>query len=537
MSWNTTVIIIAENIKNYKEAEDFGKQLFENDSKRFNVEVFYIIEKESTYSAFYSYTRKKHLPQWVIDAYSKKHPSLNFTLIGSTLEFICGPAGIIRIHEGEIVDSYGIAPEDSIRKEMLKDIAINKEMIFQWYSWNGSEMQLRNKQLNQTPLGNCQGKYVEKLIYIEEDIVKKEVKNHEKYIGQWQKQQSLERFPDYDTYTKSLESNPLSQQLLCEENMIAYILHNAIVKEIENEVLKNIPDAFTAQVNPYVTYARIAQKRTFETYNFNDVFQNMGKLDDILRKEKDAIIYWGTFILKQEKYPKIFKGIAILWYVSLYLRTKSISYKIKHIERECFEHGHTSALPRHLLDILPEPFQPLQEYKIFGKDILAVGHHKEASENERPFHFLDSKEDLDIFEQEFREFIPEQFILLGYYYGGDPFILLNKITSEIHSIQISDFVDTDLLNRKLNVSERNFHSFVKALRIQTVSCLINPKKLSQSVIIEIRDDQLYCDYKYVYKGVDLKEKYISICREHLDNGLEMHYAPKWLYDELSMNKE
>jgi|GEM_PF-6178818 len=537
MSWNTTVIIIVENIKSYKEAQDFGRHIFENDSKRFDSEVFYIIKEKSTYSVFYFYTRKKHLPLRVIDSYSKEHPSLNFTLIGSTLEYICGPAGIIRVHGGEIVDSYGISPEDSIRKEMLKDTAANKVMIFQWYSWNGSEMQLRNKQMNQIPLGNCQRKYVEKLIYIEEDIVKKEVKNHEKYNEQWQKQESFERFPTYGAYIKSLESNPLSQQLLSEENMIAYIKHSPIVKELENEVSKTLPDAFTAEVNPYVTYARISHVRTFAGYNLNDVFQSIGNLDHILRKEKERIIYWGTTILKQEKYPKIYKGLAILWYASLYLKAKSTSYKIKQLENECSGYGHASDLQDHYLDIFSEQFPHIHEYKVFGEDLLAVGHHKEDSENERPFHFVDSKKDLDIFEQEFREFIPEQFILLGYYFGGDPFTLLNKITNEIHNIQVSDFIDTDLLSRKLNVPDRNFHSFVKALRMQTVSCMMNPKKLSQSVVIEIRDDQLYCNYEYVYKGVDLKGKYISICREYLGNGLEMHYAPKWVYDKLEMDKE
>ena len=537
MSWNTTVIIIAENIKSYKEAQKIGKDFFENDSKRFNAEVFYIIEKESTYSVFYYYLRKKHLPQWIINSYSKKHPSINFSLIGSTLEFICGPTGIIRIHEGEIIDSYGISPEDTIRKEMIKDIGTNKEMIFQWYRWNGSEMQLRNNQLHQNPLGNCQGKYVEKFIYIEENIVEAEIDKQQKNIGIWNKQENFERFPNYESYIKSLESNPLSQQLLSEENMSAYIKYSPIVKELENEVSKNIPDAFTAEVNPYVTYARISHERTFAAYNLNDVFQNIGKLDHILRKEKERIIYWGTTILKQEKYPKIYKGLAILWYASLYLKAKSTSYKIKQIENECSGYGHASDLQDHYLDIFSEQFPHIHEYKVFGEDLLAVGHHKEDSENERPFHFVDSKKDLDIFEQEFREFIPEQFILLGYYFGGDPFTLLNKITNEIHNIQVSDFIDTDLLSRKLNVPDRNFHSFVKALRMQTVSCMMNPKKLSQSVVIEIRDDQLYCNCKYVYRGVDLKGKYISICREYLGNGLEMHYAPKWVYDKLEMDKE
>lgn len=170
MGWDTEVIIIAEKIKSVESGKRIGRLIFEKDSKNYERELFCIIEEEKEISTFYAYERRKYLPYWVIEKISMETKDVKFTMLGSCPDFIGGPAGLMRIENGKIIDSYGIGrlKIKSIRKEIISHPKKFKKLIFDWFRIGGKEQKLRNFHLEKFPLNSCDDNFVDRLIPIED---------------------------------------------------------------------------------------------------------------------------------------------------------------------------------------------------------------------------------------------------------------------------------------------------------------------------------------------------------------------------------
>lgn len=166
MGWYTEIVIIVENIKSKRLAMKIGQSIFEKDSRLYEKETFYILKVNLGYSIYYTYERRKVIPYWVILLLSESYPDLPFTLLGSCPEFLCGPAGLIRIRNGKILDSYGFWYENSKRALLLEEPVKYREIIFNWFREGGQEQLSRNTMVDDFPLGWCNDNFSEKLVPI-----------------------------------------------------------------------------------------------------------------------------------------------------------------------------------------------------------------------------------------------------------------------------------------------------------------------------------------------------------------------------------
>lgn len=180
MGWDTKIIIIAESIELKEEALKIGKEIFESDSKSYGKEAFYLIETSPNFAIYFTYERRKYAPYWIIQEISKKFPNVLFTVLGSSLEFLCGPGGIIRIQNGTINDSYGIDSENSFRQEVLFSPIENRQNIYEWFKSNGKEEKLRSNHVKEFPIKWCDGNYSEKIIPVDEVKFKQQIENNRK---------------------------------------------------------------------------------------------------------------------------------------------------------------------------------------------------------------------------------------------------------------------------------------------------------------------------------------------------------------------
>lgn len=204
--------------------------------------------------------------------------------------------------------------------------------------------------------------------------------------------------------------------------------------------------------------------------------------------------------------------------------------QLKRIENICLPDGDNTSLSPEVVSSFPDQIQELFQCKVFGENILALPNTLDKNEHQRPFHFVNSNEKLKTFEQEFREAVPTHFHLIGYFHFGDPFILYNEESNTIHSFYVSDIVDLDFLAYKLKKPMLSYSDFLKSIQRHSVTCLMNSKKRSQFMMIEMRNDQLYCDHEYINVEKELKGQYLEICKEKLDDSFEIHYAPRWIWD-------
>ena len=202
-----------------------------------------------------------------------------------------------------------------------------------------------------------------------------------------------------------------------------------------------------------------------------------------------------------------------------------------YIENLLENQGLSSELSQEILADLPDKLIEIHKYKIFGSDLLAIPAELiikgDDEEYERPFSFIDLNEGIENFESEFRPEIPENFIPFGYLDGASEIVLYNKEKDSIHIFHVSDIVDKDWISYKLKNSKCSFDEFIKNIRPQTVTCLINPNDYSEAVLIEIRNEnKIYCDYEFRELKKEVWNDYIDICKSFINKGLEIHYAPK-----------
>lgn len=183
--------------------------------------------------------------------------------------------------------------------------------------------------------------------------------------------------------------------------------------------------------------------------------------------------------------------------------------------------------------LFPENFRQIYKYKIFGDNLLSIPANLiidgDDDEFEKPFSFLNTLEELNVFEKEFRSEISDHFIQIGHLYNCTELVLLNKIKNTVHVFHVSDIADKDWLNYKLENGICNLNEFVNSIRPQTVCCLINPKDYSEWDIFEIRNETELKTERELMEFKDKKtvnEEYIEQVKKSLEKGFDINYAPQ-----------
>jgi len=167
MGWGNYVIIIGEKIERKNSAKEIGKLIFEEDSKKYEKELFYIIHEKNYFSIFYAYERRKYLPYWILQEISANYPKIEFAMLGDCPQYLFGPGGLIRMHKGKIQDSYGIIPDRNLLRYLIISNPVKyKFQIYDWYRFEGKEKKLRQKFSSKYPLKWCDENYDERLIPI-----------------------------------------------------------------------------------------------------------------------------------------------------------------------------------------------------------------------------------------------------------------------------------------------------------------------------------------------------------------------------------
>lgn len=167
MGWDTQIIVIVENIQN--EEEKIALELYQSDAS-FIKGLFYAKFKlcnNMTKVLFFTYERRKYLPFWIIEDISLKYPDKYFTAIASSPDFILGPAGLIKVLNGKIIDSYGFW-ERELEATIFLENPI-PEVLYQWFAKDKFEEQFRELYLDKQPKQWITNSYVENLIEFTEE--------------------------------------------------------------------------------------------------------------------------------------------------------------------------------------------------------------------------------------------------------------------------------------------------------------------------------------------------------------------------------
>ncbi len=167
MGWDTQINILVENINN--EEVEISNDLYLTDAKTYwgNGVCYSKYRHQPTGEKilFFTYERRKYLPYWTIQEVSKKYAEQYFTVIGSSPDYICGPAGLVKILNGEIIDSYGFY-ERFRSVEQMRTILENpnSETIYQLFGKDKIEEKIRNLYTETNPKHWIDEKYYDNMI-------------------------------------------------------------------------------------------------------------------------------------------------------------------------------------------------------------------------------------------------------------------------------------------------------------------------------------------------------------------------------------
>lgn len=207
--------------------------------------------------------------------------------------------------------------------------------------------------------------------------------------------------------------------------------------------------------------------------------------------------------------------------------------KLEKLEQSLESFAEYSALKENSLSLFPENFRKLHAYKIFGNNLLAIPANLiiegDDDEFEKPFRFLSEEDELETFENEFREDVPDEFIQIGNLYEATEIVLLNKLRNTIHIFHVQDVCDADWMMYKLQKEISSLDEFVASLRPQTVTCLLNPSNDAQYEMFEIRNETELFDGTTTVKCSNSEtvwKKYFELLTNAISNGFEIHYAPQ-----------
>lgn len=162
MGWDTQVGILIEELSDEKEAI---LSLFFADPPLIYlpIQVFErFIEQQSV--LYLTYEGRKHPPVAWFDKISAIHSKPIFTLLGSHIDFLCGPAGLIKLKAGEILDSYAYFDRFTDYEDYY-----HPEYIYQWFGLPGPENHIRQNHLTQIPACNHDGDLISRLIELDDN--------------------------------------------------------------------------------------------------------------------------------------------------------------------------------------------------------------------------------------------------------------------------------------------------------------------------------------------------------------------------------
>jgi len=184
MGWDTQITIIAENTKD--RYTDIARLIYEEDAKEYTENsIFTKIcyqERDGNTILFFTFERRKYIPYWAIEEISAKYPDVSFTVLGSSPDFLAGPAGIVRISGGTIIDSYGFrGKRQAITDHDDATGYVHPDLLCNWFGKGKSEELIRQRYSTETPLGWCDGDYHTKDIIFTET----EMEQLEQLIVRW----------------------------------------------------------------------------------------------------------------------------------------------------------------------------------------------------------------------------------------------------------------------------------------------------------------------------------------------------------------
>jgi hypothetical protein len=166
MGWDTQIVIIVENITG--NVQEVASALYNADAKEYYSDgarfVKYRHSNDGTPVLCFTYERRKYLPYWAIQEVSQKYPEMYFTAVGSCPDFLAGPAGLVKIINGEIVDSYGFFHR---ARAILS--APRAEPLYRWFGKDGLEETFRALYPDNPRDMNVTDDYVSNLIEFSDD--------------------------------------------------------------------------------------------------------------------------------------------------------------------------------------------------------------------------------------------------------------------------------------------------------------------------------------------------------------------------------
>ena len=322
MGWDTQIIIIAENIESKESSKEIGKLIFEKDSKRYGNEHFYIIDQVNNNAIYYSYERRKYAPYWVIEEISKMYPTVTFTLLGSMLDFLCGPGGVFRIKDGRTLDSYGIYGENSKRHQIIDSPIESRFEIYNWFQQDGQELVLRMQFLQEYPLGSSNDNLIDKIIPIDGNITEYQIleKYPKEEKNKWTKQSKFELIMSIHEYQELINTG--DQIGITEQSFIAYIEYSNYIERIEERIM-NIVKGEIIQVNPLTLYLRTFATNHRDKELIQNEFKYLKDFDLKLEEYENEIVEWGLRNLKGE--VRLVKGFPITWMINVIKENKKAS--------------------------------------------------------------------------------------------------------------------------------------------------------------------------------------------------------------------
>lgn len=318
MGWDTEIVILAEGISAKEVALDVQKHIFDKDSKWCGKETCFVIKERSEFCLYYHYERRKYAPYSAVQEISKKFPEVQFTILGSMPDFLCGPGGIIRISDGVINDSYGVWPYESMRYSILNEPISQKEAIYEWYKNNGYEDQQRRLYHKQYPLDWCEGDFYKKLIPIDDNRLK-ELIEHESYETSgkdWEEQSKIKLIPDYEQYQEDLNNTPQDSLTIDDRSFMAFIEYNSNVREIESEFESLVP-CKVFNLNLLGLYRSTFGLNSSNRKFLLDKFQTVQDMEDLMVEKKSNIIEYGRKIMAENSKRHLNKGYSFIWLMQL----------------------------------------------------------------------------------------------------------------------------------------------------------------------------------------------------------------------------
>ena len=333
MGWETEVIIIAESIESKEIAHEIGHQLFLQDSKYYEKEDFYIFPHDSSYAFYYCYERRKYLPYWVILEISKNYSSTRFTLLGSMIEFLCGPCGLIRIQNGNIEDSYGIYGDSQLdHQRVLNSPVKHRKIIFDWFRKGGKEEEIRMKHLNEFPLGWCDDNFTDKIIPIDAKELIEKIENVPHKIPDWEKQERFKILPGPDEYLTELKTTTQTELEITERNFLSFIAYNPILARIENRMLEILNGESNDEEAVWLyrySFGDYSKEKEF----LKDELKTIQDIEDAMVENEDALILWTRKRSLKWKVKKFDKGFSFKWFVEMMEEERAKSDSQKGYER------------------------------------------------------------------------------------------------------------------------------------------------------------------------------------------------------------